>query len=635
MALSRALLALTAATLAAALAIWRPSPLEDANLRVYDAMVRTDTATQATAHSAIVAIDEASLSRIGQWPWPRTVLATLVDRLSAGGASAIAFDVLLPEPERGAEPGDPVLAAALARAPAVAGFAFLFEEKNAPAGCTRYPLQLVERQRGEAAPRAGLFSATGAVCSLAELTGAAGNAGFINAASDRDGLLRRATLLARFGDQVYPALALAAVSRAQGGGPVVLDGLSDGSMKLTVGGRSVAVDAQGRMLLRDARPLPSRAPIPAIEVLEGRMAADAVRGRVVFVGATAMGLRDVVVTPLDRAVPGVTVHAAIADSLLGDGAYERSEFAALIEITAAIAMALITSACAAAARLRVAAVVVVLSGAAVWWICTWVLSAWGLVFSPLWPVAGAMVAFALESVGTVARERRRAERERHRRGDAQRLIVQALTTLTETRDADTGGHARRTQEYTRILATALARHPRFRAELSPERISLIATLAPLHDIGKVGVSDAVLRKPGALTPDEHAEMRRHPALGHDSLLRAEALAGVHDDEVIGIAKEIVYTHHERWDGSGYPRGLRGEGIPLSGRLVALVDAYDALVVDRAYRNAVPHAAAVAVIVESRGQHFDPDVVDAFTSVHHQFLELDASPHDHHPAVHAR
>ena len=152
---------------------------------------------------------------------------------------------------------------------------------------------------------------------------------------------------------------------------------------------------------------------------------------------------------------------------------------------------------------------------------------------------------------------------------------------------------------------------------------MIATLAPLHDIGKVGVPDAVLRKPGALTAEEHNEMRRHPNLGHDSLLRAESLAGVHDDEVIGLAKEIVHTHHERWDGAGYPQGLRGEEIPVSGRLVALVDAYDALVVQRAYRPAVSHEAAVEAIASGRGQHFDPDVVDAFLTVQEQFRKLDA------------
>jgi putative two-component system response regulator len=139
----------------------------------------------------------------------------------------------------------------------------------------------------------------------------------------------------------------------------------------------------------------------------------------------------------------------------------------------------------------------------------------------------------------------------------------------------------------------------------------------------VGVSDAVLRKAGELTPAEVEEMRRHPGLGYESLLRAETLAGVHDDEVLAVAKEIVHTHHERWDGSGYPRGLRGEAIPVSGRMVALVDAYDAMVGGRSYRAGVAHEEAVSAIAGASGEHFDPDVVEAFLSVQDQFRTVQA------------
>ena len=200
----------------------------------------------------------------------------------------------------------------------------------------------------------------------------------------------------------------------------------------------------------------------------------------------------------------------------------------------------------------------------------------GTVVSPVEALLGLAIG-AVTTVGTqLAAERRRADAEHDRREQAQKLIVQTLTTLTETRDVDTGRHARRTQEYVRLLASTLAAKPAYRRVLTPDRIDLLATLAPLHDIGKVGISDAVLNKPGHLTADEYAEMKQHATLGHDSLLKAEHLAGVHDNEVISLAKDIVYTHHERWDGSGYPRGLRGTAIPLAGRLVAVVDVFDAV-----------------------------------------------------------
>ena len=190
-------------------------------------------------------------------------------------------------------------------------------------------------------------------------------------------------------------------------------------------------------------------------------------------------------------------------------------------------------------------------------------------------------------------------------------MVQTLLSLTEARDAETGRHSRRTQQYTRLLAGPLSTHPAFRDYLTRERIDLLASLAPLHDIGKVGVSDRVLNKPGPLTPEEAAEMRSHPELGRDVILRAEARVGVRDDVTLQMAKDIVYTHHERWDGTGYPQGLRGTDIPIPGRIMAVVDVYDAVRARSLYCACRSHEETVNLIVAGKHSHFDPDVVDAF------------------------
>jgi putative two-component system response regulator len=150
--------------------------------------------------------------------------------------------------------------------------------------------------------------------------------------------------------------------------------------------------------------------------------------------------------------------------------------------------------------------------------------------------------------------------------------------------------------------------------LTPERIELIATLAPLHDIGKVGVPDRLLNKPGTLTAEELVEMRKHPVHGRDVILKTEQEVGVRDDVTLAIAKDIVYTHHEKWDGSGYPQGLRGNEIPIAGRLMALVDVYDAAHSRRVYQGPMQHSDVVSLIVNGRGTHFDPAVVDAFVNV---------------------
>jgi putative two-component system response regulator len=144
--------------------------------------------------------------------------------------------------------------------------------------------------------------------------------------------------------------------------------------------------------------------------------------------------------------------------------------------------------------------------------------------------------------------------------------------------------------------------------------------APLHDIGKVGIPDRVLLKPGKFEPHEWSVMQQHPALGHDALARAQVDAHA-SSEFLDIAKEIVYSHHEKWDGSGYPQGLAGDTIPISARLMALADVYDALISRRIYKKAAPHAQAVQIIVDGRGTHFDPDVIDAFVAIDREFREI--------------
>ncbi len=196
------------------------------------------------------------------------------------------------------------------------------------------------------------------------------------------------------------------------------------------------------------------------------------------------------------------------------------------------------------------------------------------------------------------------------------LTIHALASLAETRDNETGNHIRRTQHYMRLLAEHLRGHPRFAAELTDAAIDLLFKSAPLHDIGKVGIPDAILLKPGKLTEDEFLVMKCHPEIGRDALLAAEEL--MPSNSFLRTARDIAYCHHEKWDGSGYPRGLAGEAIPLAGRLMAVADVYDALICRRVYKPAFTYEEAANLILAGRGGHFDPDIVDAFLVLRPQF-----------------
>ena len=202
----------------------------------------------------------------------------------------------------------------------------------------------------------------------------------------------------------------------------------------------------------------------------------------------------------------------------------------------------------------------------------------------------------------------------------QDVTILAMASLAETRDDDTGNHIRRTQNYVRALAIRLQKTPRFAAVLSDLTIEMLFKSAPLHDIGKVGIPDHILLKPGRLTPEEFEVMKTHTTIGRDSIQHAEDALGL-EVEFLRIAKEIAYCHQEKWDGSGYPNALKGEAIPLAARLMAVADVYDALISKRVYKAAMGHEEAVQIILEGKGRHFDPDITDAFVEIADEFREI--------------
>lgn len=215
----------------------------------------------------------------------------------------------------------------------------------------------------------------------------------------------------------------------------------------------------------------------------------------------------------------------------------------------------------------------------------------------------------------------------------QDVTILGLALLAEYRDNETGGHIMRTQQYVRTLAEHLVQIPKYRRDLDGEMIELLFKSTPLHDIGKVGVPDSILLKPGPLTDAEFAVMKKHTIYGGDALARAEkALKTGESSTFLKLGKEIAYTHHEKWDGSGYPYGLKGEEIPLSGRLMALFDIYDALISKRVYKPPFPHAKAVAIITEGDGkvmpEHFDPEILEVFKEHHDSFRQIALNFVDH-------
>jgi CHASE2 domain-containing sensor protein len=610
--------------LAAVLALYRPWFLPRLDDTVYDSVMRAGTPPHPGPRVVIVDIDERSLTSIGQWPWRRDVVGTLITRLREKGPSVIALDVIFAEPDRfqsgttsgipGQTPDD-LLSAVLRQGKVVLGYGLTFDPAGGPStNCVLHPADLAVVHPPEESTSAPYFHATGAVCSLPMLAQAAGASGFLNAAPDPDGILRRVPMVAELGGRIYPSLAVATVAAVTGARELTLRVSNVNASTLTIDGLSVPLDGKANLLARYRGRKGTFPRLSAADVLGGRVPESALRDKIVFIGTTALGTREVVATPLDTLFAGVEVQATMADNLLERSFIKRPASGSLLDSLLALVFGLAIAVLVVRAGIVTGLLGGAVSIAGLWAGSVWLLSARGLFVSPLFPTIAVVSALAAMTLAKFSVERRRADTAGRQRTNAQRLMVQTLLSLTETRDAETGRHSRRTQQYARLLAEELSHHPEYNDYLTPERIDLLSSLAPLHDIGKVGIPDHILNKPGKLTPEELVEMRKHPVLGYEVILKAEQQVGVHDDATLAMAKDIVYTHHERWDGSGYPRGLSGTDIPVAGRVMAIVDVYDAVASRALYARAMSHADTVKFIVGGKGSHFDPAVVDAFVSV---------------------
>ena len=614
-----------AAVIAAAVAAVFPVPfLARLDSSAYDILLRFARTRPPAGRVVIVDVDERSLTTIGQWPWRRDRIGELITRLRQMGAATVALDMVFAEPDRDGESPDAALAATLREGRVVLGYEMRFDA-GAPGGngCVLHPVTPAVLHAGEDTGDTPYFHATGAVCNLPVLAHAAGASGFMNAAPDTDGILRRAPLLVELDGRVYPSLALAATMAATNSRDLVLRVSSVNAASLTVGDQVVPLDGRANALLRYRGKKQTFPYVSAADVMSGRVPEGTLRDKIVFVGTTALGTREVVSTPLDTLFVGVEAQATVADNLLQQDFMSRSEFGTALEGVLVLVFGAAVVALVAGTRTLPGLLGSGLSIAALWYADGWWLSTMGVFVSPIMPTIGVIAALAVMTLAKFAIERGRADTAAREKTTAQRLMIQTLLSLTETRDAETGRHSRRTQQYARLLAEQLSTNAEFRHYLTPERVEMISSLAPLHDIGKVGVPDHILNKPGALTPEELEEMRRHPEYGYDVILKAEDRVGVKDDAILAVAKDIVYTHHERWDGTGYPRRLRGKEIPIEGRVMAVVDVYDAITTRTLYRPPMSYDEAVKFIVERGGTHFDPAVVQAFVNVAARFKMVGA------------
>ncbi|HSB03832.1 MAG TPA: CHASE2 domain-containing protein [Thermodesulfobacteriota bacterium] len=626
------------------LSIVNPTLLGSLNNRVYDTLLKSTPTGEPSTVPVIVAIDEKSLGQYGQWPWPRYRIAALLDKLRELGALSIGLDILFAEEDRTSvdairrevlhdfgfdlefaglpqelRDNDKRLADTFSRGTVVLGYQFLFEEDSGSESCLLHPihLQRIGPVRAEA-DSVFFTTARGVSCNLKTLSQAATGSGFFNVSTDPDGVLRQVPLIIEHKGKFYPSLSLATLMQSLDMNEVFLKTGNSGEEFLFLNKTAIPV-SKGNMLIRYRGKGKTFDYVSAADILSGRAPKKRIEGKIVFVGTSASGLKEFKSTPFDPIFPGLEVHATVVDNILKKDFLSRPRWVPGLESLIVLALGVLSAFILARTSAGWSSLLLGTFAIAIWQASVWVFRGEGIFISPVSPLILLVCNFTLMTLLKSWHEEKRARERTHQLAMVQEATIESMSSLVETRDPETGGHIKRTQSYIKLLAEYLKHRSRFSAILDDESIDLLCKSAPLHDIGKVGVSDEILLKPSELTDKEFEGMKQHTVYGRDAILSAEKKLG--STSFLRFAREITYTHHERWDGSGYPEGLKGDQIPVAGRLMALADSYDALTSKRVYKSQISHEKAVQIILEGKGSHFDPDIVDAFLEVKEDFRQI--------------
>jgi CHASE2 domain-containing sensor protein len=620
--------------------LFPPLFLQQTELLMYDNLLASRMSPPKTAVPVLVGIDDASLKAYGQWPWPRYRIATLVQRLNELGADVIALDFIMPEPDRtspdvikleqqkdmGIMVADSLLARQdinsrklameLANRKTILGYYFDFS--NSLSGAPTLPEGLIV---SSSASNHNLWpKPAGVLRSIPTLTSAATCEGFTNAQHDIDGVLRRVPLMAYYQGRYFPSLAFSAMLLTTSDRKIRLT--NDGSESLlTWGRRQIPLDRSGNIMIDFRSGSNAFRYISAKDILSGTPVAGDLHGKIMFVGAWAQGLGDMHQIPGGQSLSGLGAHATIVDNILSGTFVSRPGWSRGAELIAVFVLGITSTALFCRAGFVISLATVFSAITAIYIGSRHLLIAEGIYLSPLMPILVLLLVMSALSLIKYGIEARNVLQRNRDLIEAQDAIIISMSSLAEARDEETGGHIMRTKYYVEILARQLATMPNY-TNLDENSIDLLAKSAPLHDIGKVGIPDYILHKPTPLTEEEYEIMKTHTLIGADALNRAiSGTAHPENLDFLRFAQQMIESHHEKWDGSGYPHGLKGTDIPLAGRLMALADVYDALVSRRVYKRDYSHEEAKVVILGENGQYFDPDVVAAFEAKNEEFIHI--------------
>lgn len=610
-----------------------------------DAFMKYSANGKPAQNAVVVDIDDVSLSAAGQWPWPRYRMASLVQAIADAKPSAIGLDVIFSEPDRtslnniqkafkrdfgleisfaGVPPGlldnDGYLGHVLSAANVVGARYFYFDYTSKAEISVKPEFRFTGNTE-----LLSLHDAPGLLNNTYEIFSQVRYNGFLNKQPDSDGRLRRIPFLIKHQGVIYPNLSLATFMRSLGVDTASIEEDMNGPV-IRAGGHYIPISRSGFALLRfNGRPDLYPA-ISALDVLNGTFNKADIKGKIIFVGSSAAVLNDLHSTIFDSQFPGLKAQAAAIENIITDSFVREPSWGGMAGLLLCIATGLLVSALFIFLQkpLQLFSGTALLS-AIVFMGSVYLFRAEGIFLSPAAPFLVTIALFTLFTAVRFAIVKQQAYVWFRQLANVRQVTMESMAAVAETRDPETGGHIKRTKHYVKAIAENLRDTGYYSEIMTQEFIDLLFVSAPLHDIGKVGVPDNILRKPGKLTDEEYELMKKHAEYGKNIV--SSTAQKIEGDNFLNIAVDITYSHHERWDGSGYPLGLAGQEIPLAGRIMAVADAYDAAISRRCYKEPLPHDEAVRLMREAKGKVYDPVILDAFLSIEEAIREIAARYQD--------
>jgi len=605
--------------------------IQNLDYKIYDFLTEvSEYKIKDSMNVVIIDIDEKSLKKYGQWPWPRIINAKLIGQLSLLKPLAIGVNIIFSEKDRtspiniqafykdffnykiempklpvGLKDNDVILMESLIDAKSTLSIYL----SNSPYFATKCP-KLNSKLYDFSNIETSLYANT-ALCNHAKLQESIQNFGFINAQPDSDGIFRRIPLFIKYKkDMIIPSFALATLFSING-----MDSPVEANRFLILG-HKVHMDKDSSVLLNFHSNSPKS--ISAIDILENRIPKESIEGKIILIGSSATGVEKGELLSNHKKISNTMIHSRVIENILNDELYRQPKNYKQFNIFLSLFLSLL----------------MVYFLYKRWFIAISLLFFLTMMFSMVWmsllylnhiyiSIGYLWIPFLLfffiistSFIFLYVKEQKRSEDELLKSHVA---MVDSMILLSTVHDDETGGHLLRTKNYVKLLAEYFYKKKIYMDVLTPTYIATIYEAAPLHDIGKIGIPDAILKKPGKLTIEEFEVMKTHSTLGKNVI--KNMLNSYDKNDFLKAAYNIAFYHHEKWDGTGYPMGLKGNKIPIEAQFMTLADVYDALISKRCYKEAFTFEMAEKIIVSGKGRTYSPILIKAFIELKEEFKEI--------------